>query len=102
MLLKTIMSRADFRPSWFRVALIGRPPWVYSAASILLRSISFQRIVLMEIDDGFFLPLLQPEIAGNPTVVLVDPAIALSPVIELAGGYAQPINETPGADLSLL
>ena len=56
----------------------------------------------MEIDDGFFLPLLQPEIAGDPTVVFVDPAIALSPVIELAGGYAQPIDEPSGADLGLL
>ncbi len=56
----------------------------------------------MEIDDGFFLPLLQPEIAGNPTVVFIDSTVALSPVIKLAGGYAQPIDELPGADLGLL
>src|ERR1035438_3315694 len=34
--------------------------------------ITLQRILQMEIDDRFFLPQLQPEIAGNPTVVFVD------------------------------
>jgi hypothetical protein len=39
----------------------------------------------MEIDDGFLLPRLQPEITGNPTVVLIHSPVALSPVVELAG-----------------
>src|SRR5271166_5642758 len=56
----------------------------------------------MEIDDRFFLPYLQPEIAGNPTVVFVDTTVALLPVIELAAGHAQPSNESPDADLGLL
>jgi hypothetical protein len=45
----------------------------------------------MELDDRFFLPRLHPEIAGNPTVVLVDAPIPLPPVIKLAGGHAQPL-----------
>ena len=49
---------------------------------------------------AFFLPLLQPEIPGNPTVVFVDLAVAFPPVVELAGGYAQPPDEPPGADLA--
>ena len=56
----------------------------------------------MEADDGLLLPLLQPEIAGNPAVVLVDLAVAFSPVVELAGAHAEPADEPSGADLGLL
>src|ERR1017187_1857299 len=52
--------------------------------------------------SGFFLPLRQPEIARNPTVVFVDAPIALTPVIELAGGNSQPMNEPSDTDLGLL
>ena len=55
----------------------------------------------MEPDDRFLLPRLQPEITGDPTVVFVDAPVALSPVIELAGLHAQPMDESPGADLGL-
>src|SRR5215470_8304222 len=54
----------------------------------------------MELDDPFFLPQLQPEIAGNPTVVLVDAPVPLPPVIELAGGHAQPMDKPSDTDLS--
>jgi hypothetical protein len=64
--------------------------------------ITFQWILQMEIDDRFFFPPLQPEIAGNPTVVFIDTTVALSPVIELTGGHAQPMNESPDADLGPL
>src|SRR5712691_10726943 len=64
--------------------------------------IAFQPILQMEIDDRFFLPQLQPEIAENPTVVLVDATVTLPPVVELAGGHAQPMNESSDADLGLL
>jgi hypothetical protein len=47
--------------------------------------ITFQRILQMETDDRFFLPRLQPEITGNPTIVFIDAPVALSPVVELAG-----------------
>src|SRR5260370_39093224 len=56
----------------------------------------------MEPDDGLLLPLLQPEIAGNPAVVLVHFSVAFPPVVELAGGDVEPLNEPPGADLGLL
>ena len=56
----------------------------------------------MEIDDRFLLPGLQPEIAGNPTVVFVDTPVALTPVVELAGGDSQPMNESSDTDLGPL
>ena len=56
----------------------------------------------MEPDDGLFLPILQPEIAGNPAVVLVHLAVAFPPVVILARGDVEPHNEPPGADLGLL
>ncbi len=55
----------------------------------------------MEADDGLLLPILQPEIAGNPAIVLIDLAVAFPPVIELAGGDLEPPDEPPGADLGL-
>src|SRR6202011_2167823 len=64
--------------------------------------ITFQRVLQMELDDCFFLPRFQPEITGNPTVVLVDAPVPLPPVIELAGGHAQPWDEPSDADLGLL
>src|SRR2546430_8273428 len=56
----------------------------------------------MEADDDLLLPLLQPEVAGNPAVVLVHLAIAVPPVVELAGCDIEPPDESPGADLGLL
>ena len=46
-------------------------------------------------------PILQPEIAGNLAVVLVHLAVAVPPVLELAGGHVEPHNGRPGADLGL-
>src|SRR5215469_3048072 len=51
---------------------------------------------------SFFLPQLQPELTGNPTVVRVGAPVPLPPVIELAGGHAQPRDEPSDADLGLL
>src|SRR5690348_10418752 len=39
---------------------------------------------------------------GNPAVMLIDLAVALAPVVELAGRDVQPPDEPPGADLGLL
>src|SRR3989442_11067643 len=64
--------------------------------------IALQGILQMKTDDGFLLPRLQPEIAGNPTVVLIHSPVALSPVVELAGPNAQPLRESSDADLGLL
>src|SRR5882762_3196772 len=56
----------------------------------------------MEANDGFLLPRLQPEIPGNPPIVLIHSPVALAPVVELAGPNAQPLRESPDADLGLL
>src|SRR4051794_2166187 len=56
----------------------------------------------MKIHDCLLLPILQPEIPRNPAIVLVHLAIALAPVVELTGRDAEPSNESPGADLSLV
>src|ERR1035437_6464238 len=64
--------------------------------------ITFQRVLQMEADNGLLLPILQPEIAGNPAVVFVHLAIAFPPVVELAGSHVEPPDEPPGADLGLL
>ena len=61
--------------------------------------ITLQRILQVEADDRFFLPRLQPEIPGNPTVVLVDAPVPLPPVIELASGHAQPLDKPSDTDL---
>ncbi len=55
--------------------------------------VTFQRILQMEIDDRLLLPLLQPEVPGNPSVVLVRLAVSLPPVVELAGWMpSHPMN----------
>src|SRR5262249_25414302 len=64
--------------------------------------VALQRVLQVEPDDGLLLPLLQPEIAGNPAVVLVHFAVAFSPVVKFAAGDVEPLNEPPGADLRLL
>ena len=64
--------------------------------------VAFQRVLQMEPDDSLLLTLLQPEIAGNPAVVLVHLAVAFPPVVELAGGDVEPLDEPPGAVLEEL
>src|ERR1035441_5258275 len=56
----------------------------------------------MEVDDRLLLPVLQPEIPRNPTVVFVHLAIPFPPAVELAAPDAEPLHEPPGADLGLL
>src|SRR5258708_20808430 len=56
----------------------------------------------MKTDDGFLLQRLQPEIPGNPAVVLIHSPVALAPVVKLAGPDAQPRREASDADLALL
>src|SRR6266700_3786145 len=56
----------------------------------------------MEGNDRLLFPILQPRVPGNPAVVLIDLAIPLAPVVELAGRDVEPSDEPPGADLGLL
>jgi hypothetical protein len=54
---------------------------------------------LVKIDNGLFLPIVEPVIAGNPAVVFVDLAVALPPVVELATGDGKPSDELSSADV---
>jgi hypothetical protein len=56
----------------------------------------------MKVEDGLLLPLFQPEIPGNPGVMLIALTVAVPPVIELAGRDAEPSQEQPDSDLGLL
>src|SRR5579862_9431025 len=49
----------------------------------------------MEPDDGLFLPLLQPEMSGNPAVVLVRLAVAFPPAFEPPGANLSFLRPTP-------
>src|SRR5436305_11372617 len=66
------------------------------------RAVAFQRILQMKIDDRLLLPLLQPKIPGNPTVVFIHLAVPVAPVVELAGPDAEPIDKPSGAEPGLL
>src|SRR5450631_962983 len=45
--------------------------------------IPFQWVQRLKLQNLFLLPILYPEIPGNPSVVPVDLAVALSPVVKL-------------------
>ena len=64
--------------------------------------VALQRMLAIKVENGLLFPLLEPEIPENPTVVLVDAAVASAPGIELAGRDAEPLDETPGMDPGLL
>ena len=59
-------------------------------------------MLAIKVENGLLFPLLESEIPENPTVVLVDAAVAPAPGIELAGRDAEPLDETPGMDPGLL
>ena len=59
-------------------------------------------MLAIKVEDGLLFPLFEPEISGNPTVVLVDAAVAPALGIELARRDAEPLDETLGMDLGLL
>jgi hypothetical protein len=52
----------------------------------------------MEVEDRFLLPVLQPPIAGDQRVVLVDQAVAGAPVVEFTRGDPQPGDELLDGD----
>ena len=47
----------------------------------------------MTLDDGLLLPVFEPSVARNLDIMLVDVAIVLRPVIELALAQADPLNK---------
>jgi hypothetical protein len=56
-------------------------------------AIALQRMPVVEVEDRLLLPGLEPVVARNQGVVLVDLAVALSPVVELRQCDAQPEHE---------
>ena len=56
----------------------------------------------MEADDRLSLPVLEPVVARDLSVVLVDLAVALHPAVVLARADAEPTDEAADSDLGLL
>ena len=54
----------------------------------------------MEFDDGLFFPSLEPMIAGNEQVVLVDFAVAIPPLVILRDGEFNPAQQAQRADFA--
>src|SRR4051794_3486209 len=61
--------------------------------------VALERAARVEVDDGSLLPGLEPAIAGDQRVVLVGHPVASAPIVELAGGDAEPGDEALGGDL---
>ena len=59
-------------------------------------AISFQRVLLIEVDDGILFPGIEPMIPRNEAVVFVDFSISLSPIVELGPRHPQPANNLQG------
>jgi hypothetical protein len=56
----------------------------------------------VEFEDRRLLPRFEPPVAGDQGVVLVGGSVARLPIVELAGGDAEPADEPPDGDLGLL
>src|SRR6185437_10547837 len=61
--------------------------------------IAFQRMAVLVVQDDLFLPALQPRVAGDLSIVLVDLPVPLLPSMELAGPERQPAEEPAGRQL---
>src|SRR5690606_20460583 len=59
-------------------------------------AVTFQRMPVVIVEDGLLFPVLQPPVARRLAVVLVDLAVAIFPLVELAGGELQPAEQTFG------
>jgi hypothetical protein len=54
------------------------------------------------VENGLLLPVFEPPVAGNLTIVLVDLAVAVFPVVELAGAQTNPPQQSAGGKLGAL
>ena len=62
-------------------------------------AVTLKRVFVVKLDDGLLFPVFEPPVAGNPAVMLVDLAVALPPVIELAQANSDPLDDLLGRDL---
>jgi len=56
-------------------------------------SVSFERVLLVEVKDGLAFLGQEPEVPGNLGVMLVGDAIALAPLEELGTRHLEPLDE---------
>src|SRR6185437_5610096 len=61
--------------------------------------VALQEVGLVEFEDGRLLPRFEPPVARDQGVVLVGQAVARPPVVEFAGGDAEPADEALHGDL---
>ena len=52
----------------------------------------FQRMIVIIIEDRLFFRCGQPEVARDPAIVLVDPAVATTPIVKFTPRNANPVN----------
>ena len=53
-------------------------------------AVAFEWILIVKVDDGLLLPIQKPPVAGYPAIMLIDAAVPLAPVVELADADADP------------
>ena len=63
-------------------------------------AVSFERIAVVELEDGLSLPSFQPVIPGDLAVVLIGLAIPVFPSVEFAGGQIEPSQNGLGRSFS--
>ena len=61
-------------------------------------AVALHGVASVEVEDGLLLLWLQPVVAWNPGVVLVDLAVAVLPGVPLGGGNAEPQQEASDGD----
>ena len=62
--------------------------------------VSFERISVVELEDGLSLPSFEPVIPGDLAIALIGLAIPVFPGVELAGGQIEPSQDGLGRSLS--
>ncbi len=61
-------------------------------------AISFEGMSVVEVEDGLPFPVFEPEIPRDQGLVFVDLAIALFPLVELAGSQVEPVEQLLGGE----
>jgi len=62
-------------------------------------AITVERVRIVVVEDGLLFPILEPPIARNLAVVLIDLAVASLPIVKLARTEPQPTQQAFGGQL---
>src|SRR5262249_22521521 len=62
--------------------------------------VALQGVGTVELEEGRLLPRFEPPVARDQGVVLVGQAVTCPPVVELAGGEAEPADQASHGDLA--